>query len=220
MKKKLICYALTAIIAFQVPATALASTNHLTTFNNIELEVEAYSKTNNVGQIELGDGEVLELDINRMTSEQKESFYVLLEEEVDKAEAEALLNGEAFNRDEFKRTLIRMFDSTKMARSIHVPISNKAVAAGINLAIALLVGSGVGAVQTYIKAVGKSAAEFHMRRTIIDRLAAWGATYASHSIAVLVGFVLNYLDFGTRIAEYMDKNDRNGTNGYFDLYLF
>lgn len=161
-------------------------------------------------------------DYNTMSDTEKELFYKLIEDEVKKAKSYAKLHGDEFDELVFRNQLISLFDNSFLDRKdlrIEVAISNKVVAAGFNVAISIVVGDvGTGAVSAYIRQVGKDAARRMFNKTIISRLIAWGAPGTAGVVSILVEYVLEYTDFGSKIASYLDSIDKRPNNGYFDIY--
>lgn len=209
--KKAMSFLLVAIIIIQVSVPALASSNS----NEI---IELTEK-----EIKILEDEVPNLDINKMNSSEKLNFYKIIDERVEEeAEYERSIGNNDFDKELFKEELIQLFDGSDgiSLYSIHVPISNRLVAAGIDVAISALVGGVVGGVQGFIKQKGATAARKIFSATIKDRLIAWGAVKLGAAVGVITNFVMSYLDYSTRAAEWLNRNDRDGKNGYWDLYIF
>lgn len=210
LNKRIMSFLLVVMMLIQVSSPALANNN---SNEIIELSEE---------EIQILEKEIPSLEVKEMSFEEKYLFYKIVEEEVDKAERyEKEIGNNNFDKELFREEVIKLFNNSEISTySIRVPIKNNVVAAGINTAIGLLVGGGVSGVQNFIKKKGVSAARKIFTVTIKDRLVAWGATKLGTAVGIITSYVLNYLDFGTRGANWLDRNDRKGKNGYWDIYIF
>lgn len=164
----------------------------------------------------------INLDYNTMSKSEKKLFNQLIEEEIQKEKREAELNDELFIEEVFRNQLIyslnRNLLDTKDLR-IELYISNKIVASTINVIIGVTVGGvGAGAVSAYIRVVGKDAARRVFSKTLTTQLLAWGAPKVASTVGVIVDFILEYTDFGDKIASYLDSKDIRPNNGRFDIY--
>lgn len=130
-------------------------------------------------------------------------------------------------REETRRQVLQLFNVNKTNsvvtfRSIipeHMGIGKKAMGIGLNMAIAALVGGvGAGAVKTYIIKEGKESAKRMFYKTIRSRLMAWGATKFAFSLGVAVDYILEYSDFGSKLADLWDANDAVPNNDWCEIY--
>lgn len=88
----------------------------------------------------------------------------------------------------------------------------------INVALGVAVGGGVGAIQAFIIAKGKKAAQAMFYKTVKDKLTAWGAPKLAVFAGAAVAVAMDYADVGTKIAKYIDGKDKRPNNGWIDIY--
>ena len=164
------------------------------------------------GLVFAGENSTKDLDIKLECQNQNKLFEEAIEHEASKIKF-----GTQIEKETFKNQVRSLFCDSKTKNTISIP--NNVVAAGINVAISLVVGGiGVGSVQAYIESVGKEAARRIFYKTIVDRLMAWGAGYIATGIGVCVDFIMELTDFGGRIAEWLDSTDSCPNNGYWEVW--
>ncbi|MGK5512147.1 hypothetical protein [Brevibacillus formosus] len=164
--------------------------------------------------------------VHEMSSEQRKLFDSLVEEEVKR-------NGQD-NPEQFRKALTDLFDSRTSglnfnrlalqaqgieSKDIRVNwgIGVNFAASAINVALGLIAGGGVGAIQAYIISVGKKEAARIFTATVTSKLIAWGAPKLAVFVGTAVTFAMDYLDIGAKIAEYLDSRDSKPNNGWIDF---
>lgn len=172
------------------------------------------------------EDELPEFDINKMTELEKENFFDLVSEEARIiAEYEQSIGNDDFNSDEFKYELIKLFDddphgikpwSTNGSRN-GFKLSNRVVASAFNIIIGVIVGSA--AVKTFVSKKGVDLAKRIFSEAMINRFKAWGVIRFGGAIGLLVNYVLDYSNFGMKIAELLDRIDKNGKDGCWDFHF-
>ena len=90
------------------------------------------------------------------------------------------------------------------------------VAAGLNAAIGIAIGGGVGiaGIKAYINRVGKEEAKRIFTRSLKSKIIAIGAGSFAFMVEWVIVTVMNVLDPGGYLANLMDANDTYGTNGW------
>lgn len=173
------------------------------------------------------------LDPKKMSKFQKEKYYEAIEKQVKKAEKDGI------DPIKFRKTLVTLLEENKLVvdnpnsyytDQIIMPkggswvpdvhISNRIVGAAIEVVVTgAIAGFGVASVKALVKKVGKRETRKIFTRTIKSKLIAWGAetliTY--HIIDSAADFIFEYMDWGSKIADYLDSKDDVPNNGYLDV---
>ncbi|WP_235941592.1 hypothetical protein [Paenibacillus puerhi] len=103
------------------------------------------------------------------------------------------------------------------AQALGLALGVNFVASAINVALGLIVGGGVGAIQAYIISKGKKEAARIFTSTVTSKLIAWGFPKLAAFAGVAVAYAMDYIDIGARIAQYLDSVDSKPGNGWIDF---
>jgi hypothetical protein len=99
------------------------------------------------------------------------------------------------------------------SKALGMAIGVNFAASAINVALGLIAGGGVGAIQAYMVSVGKKEAARIFTATVTSKLIAWGFPKLAAFAGAAVTFAMDYLDIGAKIAQYLDSIDSNPNNG-------
>lgn len=95
-------------------------------------------------------------------------------------------------------------------------VSRSVVASGINAAISVAVGGGVGiaGVKAFIMRKGKEEAKRIFTRTVKSKLIALGCGSMAASAEWAINFAINAMDIGGAAADWLDAHDTYHNNGW------
>lgn len=207
--KKLVSLGVAVIMTLSLGTTAFATDTIPNT--------EHYMENNNINP-------------TKMTNDELELYNQLIDEQVNEITNEY---GGNIDKMWLRQEIIKSLEggyivqseqsSNRMTRAgsiiPDINISNKIVAAGINVAIGVAIGGSVAGLSAFIKKAGVREARKIFTRTLTTRLKAWGLKSLSKVVPTAVGFAFTLLDPGTAIAEYLDSKDHKPNNGQLNYIL-
>lgn len=145
--------------------------------------------------------------------------------EEDKELIKQLLRNDTHLEEINENTIYLYSKSNKKKPKVRISVKHAAAAFNTIASIAVVAATGYGGavgVRLLIKKLGKKAAQNYMKRTISGKIKSalirWGLTGMAAKVdSVLINYLYNILDPGNGLANYLDKSDRWGKNGYIEV---
>ncbi|MBN1040284.1 hypothetical protein DVW12_16470 [Clostridium botulinum] len=170
---------------------------------------------------------------DEMTDSEREAYNAAIDKQVKLEENK---HEKDFDAEEFREGLVNILETENSLSNIggsddmimlragtwvpDVCIENKYVSAAFAVAIdAVLIASGVGSVQAFVRQVGTKEAKKVFTKTVKSRLKAWGCSKFAKYAGTIVAFILEVASPEDRIAEFLDSKDSIPNDGYFNFIL-